>query len=238
VRKKILLVGATSGIGKELAVAYANAGNVVGITGRRVELLRRLHELFPNNMHYAKHDISSSGNKAIFDDIVRRMDGLDILIISSGIGFDNADLDWELERRTIAVNVAGFSEIINLGYSFFRRQSYGHIVGISSIAAIRGIDSCPAYSASKAYISNYLEAIRKKTKRHKLNISVTEILPGFVDTKMAQGEGLFWVSPVEKAAKQIVRAVQDKRRIAYITKRWKSIAVLLKLLPNALYDRV
>jgi short-subunit dehydrogenase len=237
-KKKILIIGATSGIGKALAVAYAKSGNIVGVTGRRVELLSQLHDSFPQNILYAEHDIRGANNQEIFDELVKRMDGLDILIVSSGVGFENDDFEWNLEKQTIDVNVVGYSEILNIGYRHFLKQTFGHIVGISSIAAIRGIDACPAYSASKAYISNYLEAIRKKAKKRKVKILVTEIMPGFVDTEMAKGEGLFWVAPVEKAAVQIMQAIDNRKIIAYITRRWKLIAFLLKFIPRTIYDRI
>ena len=237
-KKKILIIGATSGIGRELAIAYATSGNVVGVTGRRTDLLKQLYGSFPQNIVYAEQDISGVKNKEIFNDIIRRMAGLDILIISSGVGFENDELEWNLEKQTINVNVIGYSEIINLGYNHFWKQSFGHIIGISSVAGIRGIDSCPAYSASKAYISNYLEAIRKKAKKQRVKILVTEIVPGFVDTEMAKGERLFWVAPVEKAAKQIMHAINNKVSVAYITRRWRLIALFLKFIPRAIYDRM
>ncbi len=227
-KKKILIIGATSGIGKEIANAYAKSGNIVGITGRRVELLKLLHDSHPHNIIYSEQDISGTENKEIFNDIIRRMDGLDILIISSGIGFQNDKLEWGLEKQTINVNIIGYSEILNIAYNHFLKQTIGHIVGISSIAAIRGIDTCPAYSASKAYISNYLEAIRKKAKKQKVKILVTEIMPGFIDTKMAKGEGLFWVAPVEKAANQIMQAIDNKKNYCIYNKKMEVNCIIIK----------
>ena len=195
-------------------------------------------EPLAEELNYSEQDITGVKNNEIFNDTVRRMGGLDILIISSGIGFENDEFEWNLEKQTINVNVIGFSEIVNIGYNYFQKQTFGHIVGISSIAAIRGIGSCPAYSASKAYISNYLEALRKKAKNQIVKIQVTEIIPGFVDTEMAKGKGLFWVAPIEKAASQILQAIDNKATVAYITKRWRLIAFLLKFIPRTIYDRI
>ena len=204
----------------------------------RMQNLEMWLEPLAEELNYSEQDITGVKNNEIFNDTVRRMGGLDILIISSGIGFENDEFEWNLEKQTINVNVIGFSEIVNIGYNYFQKQTFGHIVGISSIAAIRGIGSCPAYSASKAYISNYLEALRKKAKNQIVKIQVTEIIPGFVDTEMAKGKGLFWVAPIEKAASQILQAIDNKATVAYITKRWRLIAFLLKFIPRTIYDRI
>jgi len=108
----------------------------------------------------------------------------------------------------------------------------------SSIAAIRGGGDAPAYNASKAFVSNYLEGLRQMAAKMKLPLTVTDIKPGFVDTVMAQGEGLFWVAPAEKAAKQILEAVEKKKDHAYVTKRWRLVAWVLKLLPGRLYCKI
>jgi short-subunit dehydrogenase len=118
----------------------------------------------------------------------------------------------------------------------FASKKKGHIVGVSSIAAIRG-GSFAAYHASKAYISTYLEGLACKSYSQKNNIVVTDIRPGFVNTAMAKGDGIFWKSPVEKAVKQIFNAIKKKRRIAYITKRWWLIGLLMYCLPFTLYRK-
>lgn len=109
---------------------------------------------------------------------------------------------------------------------------------ISSVAALRGGRDCPAYNASKSYISNYLEGIRYKIKKDGLNITVTDIRPGLVDTEMAKGDGLFWVQPVEKVARQIYAKIKKKKDVAYVTKRWRIIAFILKYLPDWLFNKI
>lgn len=237
-KKKILIIGASSGIGKELALSYANSGNIVGITGRRVELLEQIYITSPQNIFYAKHDISKKFNEDVFSDIVNRMGGIDLLIITAGVDSGDDGFKWENEKNVIDVNVIGFAEIVNIGYNYFLKRKGGHIVGISSIAGIRGIDTCPAYSASKAFVSNYLESLRKKNKKMKNNILVTDISPGFVDTQMAKGNGLFWVASVKKATRQIINAIDSKKEFAYITKRWALIAFILIIMPRKMYDKI
>jgi len=126
----------------------------------------------------------------------------------------------------------------NVATKHFLEQRAGHLVGISSIAALRGSGGAPAYNASKAFVSNYLEGLRQKFFHLKLPIVVTNVKPGFVDTAMAQGEGLFWVAPPEKAARQIYKIIKARRTHAYVTKRWRLIGLLLKLMPNYIYNRM
>jgi short-subunit dehydrogenase len=172
----------------------------------------------------------------LLGELIREMGGVDVIVISAGIGFINPDLNWEQEEETIDVNVSGFAAMANVAFEHFHSRGSGQIVGISSIAAIRGSGDSPAYNASKAFVSNYLEGLRQKASKLKIPIVVTDIQPGLVDTAMAKGDGLFWVAPPEIAAKQIFRAIRNKKKHAYITKRWRVIAWLLRVMPDRMYD--
>ncbi|MFA6320935.1 MAG: SDR family NAD(P)-dependent oxidoreductase [Candidatus Omnitrophota bacterium] len=232
-KKNVIIIGASSGIGKELAKVFSGKGYVVGITARRLEMLSEVKKELPSISFMKRMDVAIPEEAmGILEGLINEMGGIDIIVISAGIGFINSDLTWEKEKSTIDVNVAGFMAMANVAMKHFIRQGSGHIVGISSIAAIRGDSSAPAYSASKAFMSNYLEALRFKVKKMKVPIAVTDIQPGFVDTKMAQGDGLFWVAPVEKAAMQIFDVIKNKKEHAYITKRWRFIAWILKIIPG------
>lgn len=128
--------------------------------------------------------------------------------------------------------------MVDVALKHFLANGTGHIVGISSIAALRGSGQCPAYNASKAFVSNYLDGIRCKVKKMDAKILITDIKPGLVATAMAKGEGLFWVAPPEKAATQIYQKIKAKKERAYITKRWGIIAFLIKVMPNWLYYKL
>jgi hypothetical protein len=141
---------------------------------------------------------------------------------------ENVELDFTIKKCTIERNVLGFTCIADWAFNYFEKQKFGHLVAISSIAGIRGNRQATSYNATKAYQINYLEGLRQKAKNLKMKIFVTDIRPGFVNTAMAKGEGLFWVSSVEKASKQICNAILKKKKIVYITKRWKLIAFILK----------
>ena len=213
--QKIIIIGSTSGIGRELARLYASNGFRVGITGRRMNLLLSLQEEFPQNIFIECFDVTGKENIPHFQSLIEKLDGLDILIYNSGYGEPSKDLDWEIENKTTAINVNGFVEIICYGFNYFINQGYGQIACTSSVASVRGNSMAPAYSAGKAFESTYMEGLYLKAKRLQKNIAVTDIQPGFVDTHLAKGEGKFWVAPVKKAAAQIYRAIQKKKKSLY-----------------------
>lgn len=237
--KKAIIVGATSGIGRELANILAENGYQVGITGRRKALLAALKNERPEVYITKTFDVTDTELSQIeLDALVQELGGLDLLVISSGTGELNEHLDFSLEKRTIDTNVTGFTVIADWAFKYFQSQGHGHLAAISSIAGIRGLRQSPSYGATKAYQSNYLEALRQKAGHERLPITVTDIRPGFVDTDMAKGEGLFWVSPVEKAAKQIFHGLNKKKQVLYVTRRWALVAFVLRRIPNVLYHNM
>jgi short-subunit dehydrogenase len=237
--KRAIIIGASSGIGKDLAIILAEHGYEVGLMARRVDKLEALQKDIPTKTHIGHIDIASPA-EAIekTQEMIDKMGGLDLMVLNAGIGFLNPELDLAKEIETINVNVQGFSALAGLSYKYFAKQGHGHIVGISSIGALRGNHHAPAYNASKAFISNYLEGLRKKAFSEKIPITVTDIKPGFVDTDMAKGEGKFWVASPKKAAEQIFSAIKAKKKHAYITHRWRLIGWLLKLMPDWLYFKI
>ncbi len=166
--------------------------------------------------------------------LLNEMGEVDLIIISSGIGIVDRKFLLEDELATVSVNVSGFTAMVNTAYHYFADQGRGHIVGISSVAAVRG-GPFSSYNASKAYVSSFLEGLSCRAKLQNKNIDVTDIRPGFVDTEMAKGISPSMCAPVDKAVRQIVSAIKRKRQITYVTKRWRVIASILSLLPFTLY---
>ena len=237
--KKAIVIGASSGIGKELARVLSQNDYAVGLTGRRVELLTALQNELSTESFVKPMDISQT-DEAIrqLTELINEMNSVELVVISAGVGFINNEFEWEKEKATIETNVFGFAAVANVAVKHFLEQRAGHLVGISSIAALRGTGGAPAYNASKAFVSNYLEGLQQKCVKLKLPIVVTDVKPGFVDTTMAQGEGLFWVAPPEKAAQQIYKAIKVRKTHVYVTKRWRLIGVLLKLMPSSIYNKM
>lgn len=236
--KNAIIIGASSGIGKELAKLFSNDNILLGLTGRRIELLNDLQLQLPFKSYVKYMDISDYESSIIqLDSLVTEMGGIDLIIICSGIGHINSKLDLHLEIGTIDTNVKGVTALICASMNYFELKGSGHLAVISSVASLRGSSEAPAYNASKAFISNYLEGMQCKAKQSGKNIYVTDIKPGFVDTAMAKGDGLFWVAPVSKASRQIYKAICKKKSSVYITKRWRVIAFILKILPQHIYQK-
>jgi|TARA_B110000091_G_scaffold98554_2_gene107222 short-subunit dehydrogenase len=230
--KNAVIFGASSGIGRELARLLVNDGYKVIITGRRVELLKEIQKENPENYIIKQHDINNVDKTLeLFELLSNSFDDVDLIIHNAGIAEENFDLEWDKDLPTINTNVIAATRVYQLAYNYFKEQGFGHLVGISSVASIRGNRHVPAYHASKAYQSSYLESLWMKAARtKKAEISITNILPGYVKTDIIIGD-TFWMSTVEKATGQIFKAIKNKKRKAYVTKRWRIIAVILKILP-------
>ena len=238
-KKAIIIIGATSGIGRALFEKYATDGNRIGIVGRRTHLLDEMYQEHPDTAITATADITQQ-DEAIraIDVLCTELKHIDLAIVCSGTGDINASLDYAVERPTIDTNVTGWTFVVDTLYNIFEQQGHGHLVAITSAGGLRGEPMAPAYSASKAYQINYMEALRKKAFKIGGHIKVTDIRPGLVDTAMAKGEGLFWVMPVEKVANQVIAAIRKEKSKAYITKRWHFLAIINKSLPFMLFKRM
>ncbi len=229
--KNAIVFGATSGIGKELAKLLVDDGYRVAITGRREDKLKEIKASNPKKYIIKKHDVMHlEASEKVFKELSSELGSIDLIVYSSGIAEPNYNLEWEKELATLNVNVVGAVKIYGLAYNFFNQQGYGHLVGISSVAGIRGNRHVPSYFASKAFQNNYLESLWMKAKRSKSDIYITDIVPGFVDTKMALGD-TFGMASLEKATQQIYSAIKRKKKKVYITKRWRLIAFIMRILP-------
>ena len=235
----IVIIGATSGIGKALFEKYANEDNRIGIIGRRAHLLNELYQKYPSKTITAKADITKLEEiEQAICTLHETLGHIDLAIACAGTGEINSTLDYAVERPTIDTNVVGWTFVIDILYHILEHQNFGHLVAITSAGGLRGEPMAPAYSATKAYQINYMEALRKKTFKNGGHIIITDVRPGLVDTAMAKGEGLFWVMPVEKVTSQIISAIRKKKSKAYVTKRWHIIAIINKLFPYFLYKRI
>ena len=237
--KKAIVIGASSGIGRELANILSMNQYVVGVMARRIDLLNELCDETENELFVKQIDVTDAESAmeklATF---IEEMGGADLIVISAGTGHINNGLNWELENDTIKTNVTGFALIANVAIKHFIEKGCGHLVGISSIAALRGGRASPAYNASKAFESNYLEGLRQKVRKSGLPITITDIKPGFVKTAMAKGDDIFWAAPANKAAMQIYKVIKRRKSSAYITQRWRLVAWLIKLMPGFIYERL
>ena len=177
--KRAIVIGASSGIGRELAIVLSQNGYMVGLIGRRLYLLEELKTNLSNPAFSKQVDVSDNLEAMdLLKDLIEEMGGVDLIIISAGIGFINSDLKWTDEKKTIDVNVSGFVAMANIAYRHFEQVGRGHLVGISSVAAIRGSGEAPAYNASKAFISNYFNLTRSLQALVARRLSVSLQCPG------------------------------------------------------------
>lgn len=237
--QKAIVIGASSGVGRELAITLAKNGYEVGLMARRVGMLEDLQQDISTKTYIGHIDITQTADaREKLQNMIQKMEKVDLIVINAGVLCFNPELDWPKEQHTLDVNVHGFCALAVLAFNYFSKQGHGHLVGTSSIAADRGYYRAPAYHASKAFMKNYLEGLRMKAYKEHKPIIVTEIKLGFVDTDMVKmNDQKFWVVAPQIAAKQIYSSVQQRKESIYIPKRWIPIGWIMKLLPYWLYRR-
>jgi short-subunit dehydrogenase len=231
--RNAIIIGASSGIGRALATVLASHGYNVGLAARRLDLLQAVANEINTTAFVKAIDVSKPAEAMrSLRDLIAEMKDVELFVISAGTGFINPTLEWEPEQETIAVNVSGFAAMANVAVAHLQTRGSGCLVGISSIAARIGNAEAPAYDASKAFMSNYLKGLRYRFAKLRLPVVVTEVQPGFVDTAMAKADKKFWVATPEKAARQIFAAVRKRKRLVYVTRRWRLVAWVVKAMPD------
>lgn len=223
----ILIIGATSGIGHRLWQHYVSKGHDVIITGRRKELLDEMKMEHPEHtcpMCYDISDIEAAND--FYGNLPLKFGNVDLAIVCAGVGELNPELDVRAELATIAVNVDGWTNTVATLYKLFEKQQSGHLVVLTSVGGFQPTPVAPSYSASKAFQINYIKSLQQKSKN--TPIVITEIRPGLVDTRMAKGEGLFWVMPLDKVVTMIVNAISKKKKLRVVTNRWRIINWILR----------
>ena len=233
-----IIVGASSGLGRELARVMASDGWSLGLAGRNMAALEALRAELGPGTRVQSLDVTRTGSVASsLDALLEGLGSVDCAVLSSGISPYNRRLQWALEESTIATNVAGFAACANWAAHHFFEQKAGHLVGISSVASLRGSPAVPAYNASKAFVSHYLEGLRFNLEKY--GVFVTDIRPGYVDTPMTEGQkGMFWVVEAPAAARQIYSAILRRKKVAYVPRRWALVALAARMAPGALYRRL
>jgi short-subunit dehydrogenase len=238
--KKAVIIGATSGIGRALAEELYERGYSLGLTGRRVERLEEIKATLGKNVYIQFMDVTKTRDAIDqLELLINELNGMDIIVLNAGVSNFRGSKKWKTEKRVIDVNIRGFAALSNYSFNYFEKEGQGHIVGISSVAGLFGYGLSSAYNASKAFVSNYLQGYRQQANHSDADITVTDIIPGFVESEMTEGkDGMFWVADQDKAAKQIAKAIESKKNRAYITKRWRLVGWLLKLTPDWVLDRI
>jgi len=230
--RQAIIVGASSGLGCELAIQLADKGYQLGVMGRREALLNELVEKLPGTHFIQATDVSNAEqSQTELEELIARMGDVELIVLSSGVGLFENKLEWAAEREMIDVNVRGFAALTIIAMEHFTRRGAGHLAGISSMAAHIFGAKTVTYHATKAFVSNYLAGMRQRAIRSGLPITITTIEPGFIKTPMVHGNPL-WMAPVEKGVTQMVAGLLKKKNHIYITKRWRYVAFVADLMPH------
>jgi short-subunit dehydrogenase len=233
--KRIIIVGATSGIGMEVAKLFLQNNYQVGIAGRRKEKLDILKNEFSENCFTEIIDVTQVSAAENLLKLIEQLGGMDIFFLSSGIGSQNTTLNPEIELATANTNATGFIRMTTAAFNYFSQNGGGQLAVISSIAGTKGLGVAPAYSATKRMQNIYIDALEQQAKMRKLNIRFTDIRPGFVKTDLLKAGKYPLVMKPEKVAKSIFRAVVKKKRRIIIDWRYKILVFFWKMIPNWLW---
>lgn len=233
-------MGASSGIGLELAEIFASRGVKVGMAARHTETMRAMREKYPELIEYASIDITHRDAPGKLEELAARLGGMDIYIHVSGIGFENLSLNPEREADIVKTNAGGFARMVCAAYRYFRKnRRAGQIAAITSVAGTKGIGRLAAYSASKTFGQHYLTALEQLARAEQMPVTFTDIRPGWVRTPLLDaGEKYPLEMDVDYAARHILKAIVRKERVAVIDWRWNIIVGLWRLIPNALWIRM
>lgn len=235
---KVVIIGATSGIGREVAKLYIARGWKVGIAGRRSAELEALRLEAPGQVCTQVIDVTAADAPKQLEALVEKLGGMDIFLQSSGIGKQNHALQPDIELATAATNVEGFIRMTNAAYHYFERQGHGQLAVISSIAGTKGLGAAAAYSATKRFQNTYIDALDQLARMNRLNISFTDIRPGFVATPLLKDGNYPLLMKAPVVAQQIVRAIDKKKRVATIDWKYRLLVGFWRLIPRWLWVRL
>lgn len=238
--KKIIIMGATSGIGLRAAVTLALAGWKVGVAGRKEEVMRRLRKRFPDSVEWERIDVLEPDAPKKLLRLIKKLGGMDIYFHVSGIGFIDRELKVADEVATVNTNAVGFTRMVSTVYNYYRRSGRpGQIAAITSVAGTRGLGPLAAYSASKRFCQTYLVALEQLARAEKVRVSFTDIRPGWVRTPLLAADRNYPLTmTMHYAVPRILRAIMERRRVAVIDWRWNLITDLWCLIPDALWVRM
>lgn len=256
--KKAIVMGATSGIGMEVAKQLAAKGWQVGIAGRRIE---RLQALISDNKTtlqngnitdskttpqggitcYQQIDVTSAEASSQLLELIDKLGGMDLYFHSSGIGWQNNSLDIEKELKTVETNGLGFTRMVDTAFNWFvhhHSNQKARIACITSIAGTKGLGAAPAYSATKRFQNHYLECLSQQARMRHLPISITDIRPGFVKTDLIAGSTYPLQLQPEDVAKHIVNAIEKGKEVKVIDWRYAILVFFWRLIPRGLWTRL
>ena len=232
--KRAIVIGASSGIGREVAKLLMQEGWMVGVAARRVDMLNELGAAAMEQIDVTNEDATQR-----LQTLINQLGGMDLFFYASGIGKQNRELKEDIELATVQTNGMGFTRMIGEAYRYFAAQGTGHIAAITSIAGTKGLGPAPSYSATKAMQNVYLHALEQQAKSRGLNIRFTDIRPGFVDTALLSGDFHYpMMLKPEKVAKEIISSINHHRHIRVIDWKYRLLTAFWRRIPRCLWRRI
>ncbi len=234
--KKGIIIGASSGIGQEVARQLLAEGWTLGLAARREELLLALKAEAPERVEVMTIDVTQPDADQCLIQLIERLGGISLYFHASGIGKQNRTLEPDIELRTAETNALGFMRMVGAAYRYFSDKGTGHIAVISSIAGTKGLGPAPAYSATKALQANYIEALEQQARQRGLPIYFTDIRPGFVDTALLNdGFPYPMLMRPEAVAHDIVQSIKCHRHVRIIDWRYRLLTAFWRIIPRCLW---
>jgi short-subunit dehydrogenase len=231
-KKRIIIIGATSGIGYEIAQIYRKLGWHIGIAGRRADRLEQMRSEAPEQFETEPIDVTQPDAPERLIRLIKKVGGMDIFLLSSGIGSQNRSLNPAIELATLETNGVGFTRMVTTAFNYFKENGGGQLAVISSIAGTKGLGAAPAYSATKRFQNIYIDTLDQLAHMEKLPIVFTDIRPGFVKTDLLKNDRYPMLMSPSYTAQQIVKAITRKKRRAVIDWKYAILVFFWKLIPD------
>lgn len=238
--KRAIIIGASSGMGKEVSKLLLADGWQIGIGARRKDALHELQALNPQQVVTSSIDVMDEDAPQLLEKLIADNGGMDLFFLASGIGKQNPNLDSEIELRTVATNGMGFTRMVDTAFNWFASHGgKGHIAVISSIAGVKGLGMAPSYSATKAFQNTYIEALSQLAHIRHLDIFFTDIRPGFVKTDLLNdGKSYPMLMNKENVSHKIIKAIYQKSSVRIIDWRYRLLVSFWRLIPRWLWVKL
>ena len=240
-KRSTIVMGATSGIGYEVAKVLAKRGWRVGVAGRKEDILAQMVDGTDGIVAYEVIDVTTPDAVDGLHRLIDKMGSMDMYFHSSGIGYQNTELDADKELRTIETNCLGMARLTGEAFRYFEQhpEIEGQIAVISSIARTKGLGAAPAYSASKRFTSHYLESLSQlKTIKGIQNIHISDIRPGFVKTPLIEGSNFPMQLAAGKVAVSIVNGLERRKHVITVNWLYRLLVFFWQMIPRFMWIRM
>ncbi|MBD5311785.1 MAG: SDR family NAD(P)-dependent oxidoreductase [Muribaculaceae bacterium] len=239
--KRVIIVGASSGLGLGVAEALASRGVPVGLAARHTKALEALKKLYPDKIEYMSIDVTHHGAGNLLSELIDKVGGMDIYFHAAGIAnLNEQDLDPETEAEVVRTNAEGFARMLSAAYNWFRAHGKaGQIAAITSVAGTNGIGHLAAYSASKRFDQTYMVALEQLSNDQNAGIVFTDIRPGWVKTPLLNPDQAYPMEmTVAEVVPQIIKAIVRRKRITYLNWRWTLLADAWRCIPDSVWTHM